>query len=67
MTKGELYFPEDKEELEENVTKCLNLLAEVKAYTLKPEEVQSFKAAQYGLRDICEDFKDQDLREAFDE
>lgn len=40
------------DEANEACESALEELAEVRAYTLKPEELQDLKAAQYALRNI---------------
>ena len=47
-------FEEDLEQTEEAITDALDALTEVKAYTLKVEELRDFKAAQYALRNLSQ-------------
>lgn len=55
MTGGEPEFEEDLADTNDAVEAALSELTDVKAYTLKPEELRDFKAAQYALRNMSED------------
>jgi len=49
-------FSEDLENTQEAIEEALNALTEVKAYTLKVDELADLKAAQYALRNLSDDF-----------
>lgn len=66
MAKPEADFESDLEEQQEAVNSALNELARVKAYTLKPEEIRDFKAAQYALRNLSEDRGQYDASSVYD-
>ena len=66
MSDAEPDFQSDLSEMEDAVTDALNALADVKAYTLKPDELRDFKAAQYALRNISPDHGQHDVQEAYD-
>ena len=53
--KTEVNFEKDLEVMEQRVAEALNNLGDVKAYTLKPDELRDFKAAQYALRNLAPD------------
>lgn len=55
MTEPEPEFDEDVKSQQESVENALNELTDIRAYTLKTEELKAFKAAQYALRVISED------------
>jgi len=66
MTKPEPDFEDDLEETQEAITEALNALDDVKAYTLKLDELKDFKAAQYALRNLCEDhYTENDVPELY--
>ena len=60
-------FSNDLETTNEAVARALNEIAEVRAYTLKADELKNLKAAQYALRDIHPDRGNYDPQEAFDD
>lgn len=65
MTKNtEPNFSADKNQMERQVNEALNALTEIKAYTLKADEIEDFKAAQYALRNLSPEHGEHDLREA---
>ena len=65
--KAEPDFNEDVSEMEAAVVSALNELTRVKAYTVKPDELRDFKAAQYALRNLSPDHGNKDVQRVFDE
>lgn len=66
-TEPEPEFSDDVGDMKEAVNSALNELAEVKAYTLTVEELRDFKAAQYALRNLSEDYaKTEDVPELYE-
>ena len=54
MSDIEAEFESDLNEMQEAVEAALDELADVRAYTLKADELQEFKAAHYALRNLAE-------------
>lgn len=54
MSDVEPDFGEDKDEMQQAVEAALDELSDVKAYTLKADELQEFKAAHYALRNLAD-------------
>lgn len=48
-------FNEDVEEQQQAVSRALNELTKIKAYTLAEDELRDFKLAQYALRNLSEE------------
>ena len=55
-TNPEPEFKDDLSETQEAIRNALNELTDVKAYTLTAGEIADFKAAQYALRNLSDDF-----------
>jgi len=66
MNDTEPDFQEDKEEMQEAVKTALNALTDVKAYTLKADEIKDFKAAQYALRNLDADHNSENVAELYE-
>ncbi|AFH22655.1 hypothetical protein OSG_eHP32_00005 [environmental Halophage eHP-32] len=58
-------FADDVEDMHEHVEAALKHLSEVKAYTLKADELYEFKAAHYALRNLTGEY-DYDIDEVLD-
>jgi len=57
---------DDIEEMEDAVETALDALTEVKAYTLKADELADFKAAQYALRNLSDDHSNENVAELYE-
>lgn len=49
-------FQDDLAETQEAIENALNELTKVKAYALTADEIADFKAAQYALRNLCDEY-----------
>ena len=67
MTGGEPNFQNDVDEMEASVEAALNELTNIKAYTLKADELRNFKAAQYALRNLSPEHGLEDVEAVFDD
>jgi len=67
MSNTEPDFKEDLEQTQEAVTTALNALTDVKAYTLKADEIADFKAAQYALRNLSEEHQSENVADLYKE
>lgn len=59
-------FRDHVEQQQEAFATALNALTEVRAYTLKAEELRDFKAAQYALRNLSEDHASEDVPDLYE-
>lgn len=60
-------FSHDVEEMQDAVTEALNALTDVKAYTLQADELHDYKAAQYALRNLCDDMGMHDVEGVYED
>ena len=61
-------FNQDVEIQQERIVRALDELSGIKAYTLKPDEIRDFKAAQYALRNLAGEGYQHDIeKEVYDE